>query len=566
MSRRFIALVTVLCILLLLPACAGKDPLSSSIPNEGQTSDSGLSSGSTEDTQPIESTDSTDKPSSTQTQLPEDPSVTSSKTTTVKPKDPTERSESVSAIIEKKMIPLYAGEEGVLQKNPDRGFRLEVTVDVQQLSTNKTYEKMKEEAASFIDKQILGQKEPVTLAQSYLYLSGYCDRDITEKGLQAIEAYLETLKDKKMKALLRFAYAKDPFDSENDAEQSRILRHMDQLAPIVNKWKDTIHALQFGLIGAWGEWHSEYFPLDRTAIALKMVNTMLPAGTYLQMRLPEYKNLIPSSHAAYSRIGIHNDSVFGKIPDKGYLTGGLDAGTAQWQQLVMQAAYAPQDGELYWSFWNQERNIYCDGLDAIKQFSEHRFTSLSILHGYRDEGGTDDTTMGRWKKQTVTTEWLTNNGIIGSPSFFKSKSGGSVQRNVFEFVWYHLGYYIEAQSVKVAGESKAGGAVTVTLPIRNYGFSAAFNMKSGFAILDQSGKVVSSVESGDPKTWYNRSATNYSDSTVLTHTLTVKIKLPSAHGRYKLAFYLKNNNGEFARIANQVDVVNGYNVLHEFDV
>lgn len=75
-----------------------------------------------------------------------------------------------------------------------------------------------------------------------------------------------------------------------------------------------------------------------------------------------YKNLLPSSHPAYSRIGIHNDAVFGKIPNKGYGTGGLDAGSAQWNQLVTQAPYAPQDGELYYSTWNQTNNVYCDGL------------------------------------------------------------------------------------------------------------------------------------------------------------------------------------------------------------
>lgn len=232
--------------------------------------------------------------------------------------------------------------------------------------------------------------------------------------------------------------------------------HVDQLAPVINRWKDTIHALQAGIVGAWGEWHGESYAIDKTAVLNKIVGTLLPPGTYLQMRLPDYKNLLPSSHPAYSRIGIHNDAVFGKIPNKGYGTGGLDAGSAQWNQLVTQAPYAPQDGELYYSTWNQTNNVYCDGYEAIRQFSEHRFTTFSHYHGYWDAGGTAQTAMGRWKNLAVTPAWLASNGIVGSPAWFTDRNRQPIARNAFAFVEAHLGYRLEAQDVTIHSSGAPG--------------------------------------------------------------------------------------------------------------
>lgn len=377
---------------------------------------------------------------------------------------------------------------------------------------------------------------------------------------------MDALKSRNKKALLRFAYAKDIGDAATDVPQAIMLRHMDQLAPVVSRWKDTIHALQAGIVGAWGEWHGESYAIDKTAVLNKIVGTLLPPGTYLQMRLPDYKNLLPSSHPAYSRIGIHNDAVFGKIPNKGYGTGGLDAGSVQWNQLVTQAPYAPQDGELYYSTWNQTNNVYCDGYEAIRQFSEHRFTTFSHYHGYWDAGGTAQTAMGRWKNLAVTPAWLASNGIVGSPAWFTDRNRQPIARNAFAFVEAHLGYRLEAQDVTIHSSGAPGSTAHVSLSLKNYGFSAAFNLQSGFAILDEDNRVVSQIDAGTPAAWHSRSPGQYSDATILRHRVGATMTLPATPGRYKLTFYLKNGQGSAARLANGVRVIDGYHTLHTFDV
>ena len=471
----------------------------------------------------------------------------------------------IPAAVQKTLPSLPAENDKVLELNPDRGFRSEVMQDVKVLAANGSYDRMKAAAGQAIENQLAGQG-PTTVMQVYLYLSGYNSGDIPQAGLDAVEAFLDALKSRNKKALLRFAYAKDIGDAATDAPQAIMLRHMDQLAPVVSRWKDTIHALQAGIVGAWGEWHGESYAIDKTAVLNKIVGTLLPPGTYLQMRLPDYKNLLPSSHPAYSRIGIHNDAVFGKIPNRGYGTGGLDAGSAQWNQLVTQAPYAPQDGELYYSTWNQTNNVYCDGYEAIRQFSEHRFTTFSHYHGYWDAGGTAQTAMGRWKNLAVTPAWLASNGIVGSPAWFTDRNRQPIARNAFAFVEAHLGYRLEAQDVTIHSSGAPGSTAHVSLSLKNYGFSAAFNLQSGFAILDEDNRVVSQIDAGTPAAWHSRSPGQYSDATILRHRVGATMTLPATPGRYKLTFYLKNGQGSAARLANGVRVIDGYHTLHTFDV
>lgn len=228
----------------------------------------------------------------------------------------------IPAAVQKTLPSLPAENDKVLELNPDRGFRSEVMQDIKVLAANGSYERMKAAAGQAIENQLAGQG-PTTVMQVYLYLSGYNSGDIPQAGLDAVEAFLDALKSRNKKALLRFAYAKDIGDAATDAPQAIMLRHMEQLAPGGQPVEGHHPRLAGGNCGGLGaEWHGESYAIDKTAVLNKIVGTLLPPGTYLQMRLPDYKNLLPSSHPAYSRIGIHNDAVFGKIPNKGYGTGG----------------------------------------------------------------------------------------------------------------------------------------------------------------------------------------------------------------------------------------------------
>lgn len=481
----------------------------------------------------------------------------------------------------KELFPMTSEDAEQLNSNPDRGFRLEIFIELDQLASNKNYAKMKIAANKIIDETLDYAHNPVyfpvTLARSYFFLAGYRSIDFPSEALMAIDAYFDALMERKIKAMVSFVYERIQHDEKNYVIQDQLLRHIEQLAPIIKKHKNDIHVLHAGFIGLWGEFHSEYIPLDRTVILRKICETLLPDGIYLQVRMPYYKNLLPSNYSYLNRIGFHNDGFYGKDFSL-HFTGtdpdyNLDVGSKSWNQIIREGPFTPQDGELYFSVDDplvQYGHRYADGYESILMFSEHSYTSFNGQHGNTDDycikNDHEPFAMDNWRKQKVTIEWLKDNNIIGSPSWFKDKKGNTVERNVYDYIRSSLGYYLEMQSVEIIGENKIGAHVTVTFSLVNYGFSAAFNMRSGLAILDSNYELVTSVSAGNPETWYNRSPEDYSDGTLLSHIVTSVLNLPEKSGQYRLGFYIKNDRGEFARIANNMEFINGYHILHSFTI
>lgn len=458
------------------------------------------------------------------------------------------------------LVPITAENSIKLNRNPDRGFRLEIHIKVDELAALGDETAMKTKAAELI----AGAKdggESIVLAQTYFYLYGYRECDLPSVAFKAMDAFMEVLADHGLKAVLRFAYARDMLDPESDIMQGWMLRHMLQLIPFLQKHQHRIHVFQAGFVGAWGEWHSFFYPLDRPLLIDVIANYMLPPKMYLQVRQPDFKNMLPQDGKRLRDIGYHNDAFFGKTSfDEPIGTGDIEKGKPKWFQIRNEAAYAPQDGELFWS--SQNNSIHADGYESIEQFSEHRFTSFSVLHGYADADKAPDCTMERWKRQPLTEAWLDEHHVLYQPSWFFDKEGNHIDRNVFEFVRDHLGYRIELQTIDTR-RTKDG--ILVELCLVNYGFAAAFNLESGFAILNENGDVVCEEPVGEPSKWYNRPV-DYDTSVSLQHRLTASMPLPSQSGNYRLAFYLRNTSKTPAFVANEIEYCNEYAVLESFSL
>ena len=159
---------------------------------------------------------------------------------------------------------------------------------------------------------------------------------------------------------------------------------------------------------------------------------------------------------------------------------------------------SPQDGELYWSSWNHANGVYCDGLRAVERLAELHFTSLSAVHGYQDYPENETkTTMGRWKRQEITPELLAERGIPCDLAWFCNESGERVSRSVFAYVRDHLGYRLQAKTLRLEGDWKPGAQMHAALTVSNYGFAAGFHLHAGFAMLDSSGRVLCECPAGN---------------------------------------------------------------------
>lgn len=171
-----------------------------------------------------------------------------------------------------------------------------------------------------------------------------------------------------------------------------------------------------------------------------------------------------------------------------------------------------------------------------------------------------DSTMQRWiNNETVTAEDLDREGIIYDPAWFTDENGNPVHRNPYEYIRDHLGYRLKAKDFTFDGK-------TANLTLVNYGFAAAFNLKSGFVVLDENYNVVSDIPAGEPHKWYSHDPDNYHSTEILEHNITAEISVPNDKKRYYIGFYAKNTREEYARFANDPDSLpfenNKYNILY----
>lgn len=555
--------LAVLCIVFVGTMCACQKDNPASTGSEKGTSTSGkttVMTGNQEST--LGTTTVVDQPGEASSKVT-DKTIDSSPTTKTPP--------VTKVAVEKALSAITSEDDAQLLNNPNRGWRSIIVyeLNIGTIAGKGTFDNMVAYCEKLLKESAIPTHDPTCkVVMSYIWLSAYCDRDISAKGLMAVEAYFQAVLNRGMQAIVAFQYSDAYPDEIDDAEQKTMHRHIDQLAPIVKKWKKAIHTVRVSFAGAYGEWVEPYFPIDYPSLLDKVMTTLVPDDIYAQVRLPRYKNYAEGK-SYYSKIGIHIDSFYGKVSNTDYGFDGCeaqDSTKAYWDQLKNEGAYTPQDGELFvQSAFNQSgRTVTAE--HAILELSEHRFTTLSARNSYGEVGDRSSSVIGGWAKQPVTEKWCKENNIIYAPGWFKSSKGATVSRNGLDFVRDYLGYKIELRNLKVTGDSKPSAKINCDLSLVNYGFSAAFNMHSGFAILDSNNKVVSTVGAGNPEKWYSRNPDNYEDGKLLTHKLSASMKLPNKSGHYKLAFFLKNNANQFAKTGNKSQYVNGYQILHEFDI
>lgn len=471
----------------------------------------------------------------------------------------------------KKLKPLYYGEDNLLFDNPDRAYRTHMVMHVHKAVEAADPMDYYQEV---YDNYYARITVPCHGCMAYFYLTEYRGMDIPEEALQAMEKFYEFCEIKDFKVMLRFAYCDNLNFPERGADEETIIRHIKQLAPMIARNKRYIHSVEGGFIGSYGEWVPEYQKpeVNYTNIIKALMQYLCePNGLYLSLRLPRYKNLIEKTSPYYSKIATHNDSIYGE-QDR-WASGYFIVGTEEWDQVCREGAYTPQGGELNCGPINISRNIWPSGLDVIKETAHHWQNTMSILHGYFDGKGPDPIpeenyvpNMHLWKSEPITEQILEENKVVYCPSWFRDLNGNKKERFAFDFLRDHLGYKVEAQSVAVVGSNEPETCLSVEMKLKNYGMSAAFCLESGFAIIDEEGKVVERVKAGEPEKWYSHNPEDYLDTRVLTHTVQAVIKTPAKSGRYKLCFYLKNDMERFARLSNKLETQNGYHILYEFEI
>ena len=155
-------------------------------------------------------------------------------------------------------------------------------------------------------------------------VNGENDKPLTQNSLDGLEELLSYIKGRDKNAVVRFAY--DPsygggINKEPDLQT--ILRHIEQACTVLNGYRNTITAIEAGLIGPWGEMHSSAIAnaanitpvieafLSNTDGVPVLVRTPKMIYDYLGITVNDIENYtVPATHKAY-RLGLFNDGFLG---------------------------------------------------------------------------------------------------------------------------------------------------------------------------------------------------------------------------------------------------------------
>jgi hypothetical protein len=135
-----------------------------------------------------------------------------------------------------------------------------------------------------------------SVVMSRYHLADFRSRDLTPEYLAFLQSDFDTVRQAGLKMIIRFAY-NYPMGGP-DASLTQILKHLEQLKPILQKNVDVIAFVEAGFVGCWGEWHHSSNGLDlpddggisdaQTQVINKWLE-VLPKNRMVAFRYPRQK-------------------------------------------------------------------------------------------------------------------------------------------------------------------------------------------------------------------------------------------------------------------------------------
>lgn len=283
-------------------------------------------------------------------------------------------------------------------RNPNRGFY-------------RIYGfRIKEEAVDYAAKLSEDRKtdEASTLAMMQINLQEYRNAPLSSCAVENIAQLFQAMEAAEKHWIVRFLY---DWYGENEKYEPQdiaiIARHMEQLEPILRKYKDSIFTMQGLFVGNWGEMHGTRYSDQTSFLYLaKKLAQVTDETTFLSVRTPAQwrkitgtANPTADSGIFYGRLGLFNDGMLGGWSDYGTYgdTSRDEAGDfSPWlreEELAFQeqlCAAVPNGGEVIVD------NAYNDFETAVADFKSMHITYLNEQY--------DRAVLEKWAAVNVATE------------------------------------------------------------------------------------------------------------------------------------------------------------------
>jgi hypothetical protein len=312
----------------------------------------------------------------------------------------------------------------------------------------------------------VSQDETIRLALLQINLRDFRESSISETGLSHLEGILEAWSKSGDALILRFLYDWDGKAKETEPDTlTTVYHHMDQVAPIINQYKENIYLLQGVFLGDCGEMHGSALTAGKVSTDVyrslaEYFAAITDPSIFMAVRTPAHLRAITGSRLPISRaisyngtltarLGLFNDGMLGSSIDLGTYAPydshpiGLSGAGLRTTELYFQnllCRYVPNGGEVVLN------NPYNDLTPALKDLRSMHVSYLNIAY--------DQSVLNKWKTTPYTGE---------GP--FQGLDG-------FTYIQAHLGYRYIVHSSSLTPTASSSYALTTTL--ENTGFSSCY--------------------------------------------------------------------------------------------
>jgi hypothetical protein len=387
--------------------------------------------------------------------------------------------------------------------NPERGFYQAADTDLDVLS-----------AAFVAQTYARGQR----LVYARINLEAYRDSQLPAALLDRLDAAFETARQGGVKLIVRATYNYPRGETEyrhaEDAALPRVLAHLAQLKPLLQRNEDVITFMQAGFIGAWGEWHTSSNDLTADKNRTRIKDALLdatPAARFVQFRYPPHiqgwSPRLPELDAALDgsfRTGLHNDCFLASDTDVGTYDDQPDVREAQRDYTAALGDLAPFGGETCNPADDPNPRPRSDCADILVEGARFNLT-------YLNDGYYRRLFHENWRKQ-----------------------------GCLDTVRARLGYRFGLVKVSHPAAIVQGGTLSVSIVVRNLGWARLYNPRPVEILLrDRKTGVVRrlSAQGAEPRRWLPRTDTSQTLSVSVPGDLLgeqeVWLALPDAGPRLK---------------------------------
>ena len=418
-------------------------------------------------------------------------------------------------------------ETNAVLNNPFRGFH--------HLYGFMLSEDNPEDTATRIKQYINSDSQMLMLLQ--INLKNYANMDLSDNALAQLDYILAQIQASKRQVILRFLYDWDGNALETEPDDiGQIMRHMDQIGPVVNHYADAVFLLQSTFAGNCGEMNSTNFGShEHNRLLMSHLAQVTDPSIYLAVRTPSHLRGVTqtrtpvSADTAYdgslgSRLGLFNDGMLGSVFDLGTYddtpnadtTAPEDKGTRE-EEIAFQdyiCQFVPNGGEAI-----HYEDPYSDFEIALPDLTKMHVTYLNCEH--------DAAVLDKWK-----------NTVYHGDDCFDGVSG-------YEYIAAHLGYRYVVTDSNFTYDALDKNSGVLTMTIQNTGFAPSYRLFDGFLSLENmdTGLQLTLPVSLDNRTIGGSSQAEFS------FPLTVS-GLPE--GDYQVSFFLTDPyTGQFIQFANE---------------